>query len=74
MMLIPLMGFVNSDAMKRRVLFLLAFACLVLLDGCAYERRARHSVVDTLYETFVVGGRSAEKQADYQEDQFYKRD
>jgi hypothetical protein len=60
--------------MKRRVLYLLAFACLVLVDGCAYGRGGRHGVIDTLYETFVVSRRSAEKQADYELDQFHNRD
>jgi hypothetical protein len=72
--LMPRVGFANTAAMKRRRFYLLAFAILVLIGGCAYERVAGRSVIDTLFETFVVNRRSAEDQREYYHDQFYNRD
>lgn len=60
--------------MKRRTLYFMAFASLVLAGGCAYEWSGRHGVIDTLYETFVVSRRSAEDRADYEEKKFLSRD
>jgi hypothetical protein len=38
LMLIPLVGPVNSAAMNRRSQYLAALLCLSLLGGCAYDR------------------------------------